>query len=105
MTAPLKFKGNRKFDEIKAEVLRRGGEWAQVLYDQGDDHVTFKVQLGQRKCRRTVIYNTFNGKFIVKVANRYVTETSTDYDHVGWYRDLLNMLYLPLEEKSDKEHS
>lgn len=90
---PLMFSGKRTMKELKKLVINAGGGWDQSRYDnEGSDYVTFTFR------GKVVVYNTFNGRFIVKIRDKYVTEESVEFEKYKWYVDLLNMIFLPLKE-------
>lgn len=89
-----RFKGNKPMKEIKAAVLKHGWPWSQAKFDQGSDYVTFGF-IGADKVPREVVYNTFNGTFIVKGDGDVglITERSTEMDGTPWYDALLLFIY------------
>jgi hypothetical protein len=92
------FSGRRPFEVIKAACLKNGWGWDQSRYDDGSDYVTFGFQCGSK--RITVIYNSFNGRFIVKHGKKMVTEESTEMDGTRWYDELLDFIYIPTASKA-----
>ena len=101
MTKPkLKmYAGNRKLNDIKYIVLKNGWPWNQERFDkEGSDYVSFGFAFGDDQF--DVAYNTFNGNFIVKLGDDYVTGESVEYEEEGWYIALMDFIYLPLEKKT-----
>lgn len=101
---PMKFAGNRPLAEIKKAVKKKKWLWDQRAHDlRGSDFVTF--QFAPKTYQpNIVVYNTFNGKFLVKdeFRNKIYTEESVDAEQqFQWYRDLLNFLYVPLENSAE----
>lgn len=88
-----KFAGNRPLKIIERDVKKAGGEWDDSRHDVGSDYVTFTFR------DRVVVFNTFNGKFIVKEGDDIITEESTHMDGVDWYDALLALIYEPLKAK------
>ena len=91
--AKLTYAGNRPFTEIKATVQKNTWPWVQDKFDKGSDYVTFGF-MGSDSQRREIIYNPFNGTFIVEVEGDLETESSTHLDGETWYRELLDFLYV-----------
>jgi hypothetical protein len=49
---------------------------------------------------RTVLYNTFSGRFLIRAENgRMITESSKEMDGTEWYAALLDFIYVPAEER------
>lgn len=100
LDSSLKFSGNRKLEEIKADVIKSGGAWNTERYDAGEDRLSFVYK------DRLVIYCPFNGTFITQVATKgrqsekLVTESSVEMEKHQWYVDLLHLLYVPLKSKT-----
>lgn len=90
---PKKYSGKRTLEQLKADCLKNGWGWSQEKYDQGSDYVTFGFRHDTKKI--TVIYNTFNGTFIVAQGKKMITECSTEMDAVPWYAALLDFIYTP----------
>lgn len=92
-----RYKGHKPLDEIKAAVEKNKWFWDQEKFDDGSDYVTFGFNHGKKKL--TVVYNTFNGTFIIKDGKSYITERDTKFDNVRWYVALLDFIYVPAELK------
>lgn len=88
----MTFQGIRTLSQIKRDCLKNGWGWDQSRHDSGSDYVTFGFQSGNKKL--TVVYNTFNGRFIVKDGRKMVTEENSEMDKVRWYSELLNFIYI-----------
>lgn len=92
MKQGLKFSGKRRTQDIKRACHKRGLSWDASRYENGSDYVTFEYRHYGSEVR--VIYNTFNGTFMVKHGDEMITEKSTHMDEVGWYRGLLRFIYI-----------
>lgn len=88
------FKGNKPLAVIKRDVEANGWPWDQSKYDQGGDWVTFGFMFDKKPY--DVLYNTFNGKFMVRIGEDIITESDDHLDGTGWYDFLLSFIY---EEK------
>jgi len=98
-TMPKTFSGNRPLKEIKKAVLAKGWYWNQEKHDGGSDYVTFGFTHGKKTVE--VVYNTFNGRFIVDAGKgKLVTESDSHMDSTLWYSALLDFIYLPAAKKA-----
>ncbi len=82
------YTGNRSLDEIKAKVEN----WDQSRFDNGGDWINFIYEASDGLLY-PVIYNGFNGTFLVKVEGEIITERNTELDNTSWYSELLDILY------------
>lgn len=102
MSKVPEYSGNKKLKDILAACKKKGWPVNTEKYDNhGSDWVLIGfVHDGQRF---EVSLSSFNGCFIVKDGEKYVTESSTEYDDVPWYRALLDFLYVRSSEKSRRK--
>lgn len=101
-----KYSGTRPLKEILKACKKNFWPTNTVAHDkQGSDWVL--IGFIHQSRRFEVSLCAFNGKFIVKDGSKYVTEESTEYDDVEWYRALLDFLYFPADtvkkKKEDKK--
>lgn len=93
-----KYTGNKNMKAIRHAVIENGWPWYQDKFDQGSDYVTFGFMYG--KTRFEVVYNTFNGRFLVRNSNGNIkTEESTECDKLKWYSALLDFIYTTDKKK------
>lgn len=105
-----KFSGNRPFKEIVRLVLKSGGKVAESASKTSSDADLWKnIEFNGRR----FIYNMISGGFIMppdqvkdakatKLAGKgeYITEGSSELDAVDWYNEILDLLYLPVADKT-----
>ena len=91
-----KFAGNRPLEEIKQAVIDAGDTWQEEKFREGSDYVSFGFM------GKWIVYNTFNGNFIVNVDGEMITGESK-LDGVEWFDKLLDFLYLPLPKKARRK--
>lgn len=89
-----KYAGTKPLKKILAACTKNGWPYNTEQYNKGSDWVLIGFVYDSQ--RFEVSLSSFNGNFIVKDGNEYVTERSTDYDNVDWYRALLDFLYEPV---------
>lgn len=93
------YAGNKKLSDIKAAVIKNGWPWFQENFDTGSDYVTFGFM--HDKKRFEVVYNTFNGTFLVKNSKGQIkTERSTECDRLKWYVALMDFIYVSNKAKA-----
>lgn len=84
------FKGLRPIDKICDIARSKGYVVDKQKFEQGSDFITFRGE-------RTIIYNTFNGQFMVydtlTCSHLLATHESLNLDNEQWYSDILNMFY------------
>jgi hypothetical protein len=94
-----KFKGNKPISDIRAACEAHGWEYEQDGWDKGGDWINFTFKHDQGAFSTNVLFNGFNGTFIIKGENgEMITERSTNLDGVPWYDALLEFIYEPLED-------
>lgn len=91
-----KFGGNKSTDEIIKAVKANGWNIATAKYGAGGDWITFEFHFNDEIY--TVVYNAFNGRFMVKIDDDIITESRSEFDDVPWYSALLDFIYLPEKE-------
>lgn len=94
--AMKKFGGNKPTDDIIKAVKANDWNIATAEYRAGGDWITFEFHFDNEVY--TVVYNVFNGGFLVKIDSNIITENNSDYDDVPWYSALLDFIYLPAKE-------
>jgi len=87
-----KFYGTKPLGDIEAAVKANGWGWMDDEFNRGSDYVTFQFKHGD--FNEAIIFNTFNGTFIVKVAGEYITEKNAELDDTDWYAALLEFIYI-----------
>lgn len=88
-----KFYGTKRLEDIEAAVKANGWIWMDDEFNRGSDYVTFQFMYGD--FNEAVIFNTFNGTFIVRIADDVlVTEKNAELDDVDWYAALLDFIYI-----------
>jgi hypothetical protein len=88
---PMKtFKRSLTLDELKAKCIENDLGIDTSGYERGSDFVVFQFQYGSTSF--IVLYNTFNGNFIVTHRGKRYTE-QFGADDKPWYAALLNFLY------------
>lgn len=85
------FKGNKSLSEIREACEKRGWHYDQSGFDNGGDWVNFDFRHGEEV--RRVVFNTFNGTFLIKDGADMISERSTELDDVPWYAALLEFIY------------
>ena len=82
------YTGNKTQEEIQAKVKN----WDQTGWDRGEDWINFDFT-SQAGDRYPVLYNGFNGTFLIDIGGDTITECSTELDEERWYIELLDILY------------
>lgn len=92
----LKFEKLRSLEEIEAECRRRGWQYSDRLFQQGNDCVSFQWKIGN--VSGNCVLNTFNGRFMGETKGG-IWYTSNEGTHEGkaWFKTLLNVCYVPLQ--------
>jgi len=102
--APIpKYSGTKPLADIVFRCQRKNWKVDMTKYNAGSDWLTFEFLGGGQYLN--VIFSPWNGKFIVAdpaipkgKKEKLVTEESTDYDNVQWYRELLDFIYVREDE-------
>ncbi len=87
---------HRSVEEIKKLVEEKFWWINTELHDtKGHDHIVIGWYNGHHKYGK-VLYNTFNGNFVVydKKNNVVATHLSDELDNEAWYRELLDLFYI-----------
>lgn len=90
----LKFKGQKKLDEVCRLMKEKGMDIDSSGFDRGDDFILFKGDWHDLPL--TISYNTVNGGFFVHngfTCALLATHLSKELENEEWYRDLLDTLY------------
>lgn len=99
-----KFAGTRSINEINKELKKR--HWPCIdkkEYEKGSDYVSCGCLVpiyDDDRMFGTLVINIFNGHFIVADGNGKMVTTSDheEYEEAEWFKDILNVVYKPLEE-------
>ena len=91
-----KFEGNRPLADIEFHCKRKKWNYDQTKYNEGSDWVSFDFHHAGHIY--PVLLNGFNGRFMVKLGDEIITESSKNMDGTPWYDALLDFVYLPLNE-------
>lgn len=88
-----KFYGTKPLEDIEAAVKANDWMWDDQAFNRGSDYVTFQFSYGGFD--EAVVYNTFNGTFIVRLVGDILVTEKDDYlDDTDWYAALLDFIYI-----------
>lgn len=90
-----KFKGNRNLESIIQDAQKLGWEVGREDYDNGSDRIWIR-DLIRREMQ--VSFNTITGCFYVYTPDSDLpkaTHLNTEFDDEDWYKELLNLFYVP----------
>lgn len=96
-----KFAGNRPLSSIKRRVKKNGWYWNDDEFRSGGDWVSFQFVSHGHDVQ--VLYNGFNGRFLIRFGGSLLSETSTEMDGVDWYDALLDFIYVPRRKTAQRE--
>ena len=97
-----KFKGDKPLKIIERTIKQKGGRWNQDDFDKGGDWINFSFPHKEDGLtwHYPVVYNTFNGRFMVKIDKKIYTERDSNMDDTPWYAALLNTIYITEESEA-----
>lgn len=98
----IRYKCMKKIDDIKKDAEALGFEIDFTEWDKGSDWFWIR-DMKDRLVQITV--NCF-GKFIVFMPTSegpVATERSQELDDEEWYKEILNLLYVPLDDENARK--
>ncbi|CUW41109.1 protein of unknown function [Magnetospirillum sp. XM-1] len=92
------FARHKTLAEIEQSCATAGFPLDRRAYDEGGDFIRFAFTHGDHTFG--IAYSTFNGHFVGSRngSEAVFSHDSTELDTAPWYQELLNFVYVPLEE-------